>query len=98
MASNRLTYSKSSLIGSKIANVAQLGAQFRAALLELHLELEAYNDANTQLEADAGMASGGGAAIRSACNYATAEMTGTALAQVNVGANTKTRDLIDQTA
>ncbi len=98
MASARIVYSPSSLIGQKFARVAALGAQFRQAVLETHNEIEAYNDNNAQLEADAGMASGGGSNIRGQYNLAAAELTGTCINQINAGAQTATRILIDQTA
>ncbi len=98
MASSRLVYSPSSLIGSKLARVANLGAQFRQAVLEVHNEIEAYNDANTQLEADAGMQAGGGSNIRGQYNLAAAELTGTVINTITQGNQTATKILIDQTA
>ena len=99
MASQRMTYGTGSPMGAKLANVARLGAAFRSAVQELHNECEAYNDANTQLETDLGNAPAGTAAnLRSLLNYANAELYGTSLVAIAAGAQTSTRQLLDQTA
>ena len=99
MASQRMTYTTTSLIGAKLNRVAQLGAQFRQAVLELHNEVESYNDANAQLETDLGNApSGTGATLRGLLNFSQAELYGQTINDIPQGQQTATRQLLDQTA
>ncbi len=97
MASQRMVYTSSSLMGAKLNRVAQLGAQFRQAVFELHNECEAYNDANATLEADLGNAPSGTAVnLRGLLNNAQAELFGLTNVQIAQGGQTATRQLLDQ--
>ena len=99
MASQRMVYGTGSAMGSKLANVARLGAAFRQAVQELHNECENYNDANTTLETDLGNAPVGTAAnLRGLLNFATAELYGQTINDIPANSQTATRQLLDQTA
>lgn len=99
MASQRMSYTTTSPIGAKLARVAQLGSQFRQAVMELHNDVEDYNDNNTQLETDLGNApSGTGATLRGLLNFAQAELYGQTINDIPANSQTSTRQLLDQTA